>query len=138
MAPQSDGAGGYTADFSVGVRGGSGGSMSADSSVAAALGSVKALRTTAGTRKLRLTVTSSEAVSAVARLTRSGRTLVKARSRSLAAGKHSFSVTIPSTVRARRGDVARHVHRRGREHEDVHARGARGKALTRVTEGTDP
>lgn len=100
LAPQSDGAGGYTADFSVGVSGGSGGSTSADSSVAAALSSVKALRTSAGTRKLRLTVTSSEAVSAVARLTRSGRTLVKARSRSVAAGKHSFKVTIPSTVRA--------------------------------------
>jgi protocatechuate 3,4-dioxygenase beta subunit len=102
LQPQSDGAGGYTADFSVGVSGGSSGSgsTSSDSSVAAALSSVKALRTSAGTRRLRLTVTSSEAVTAVARLTRSGKTLLKTGSRSLAAGKHSFKVTIPSSVRS--------------------------------------
>ena len=102
LQPQSDGAGGYTADFSVGVSGGSSGSGStaSDSSVAAALSSVKALRTSAGTRKLRLTVTSSEAVTAVARMTRSGKTLLKASRRSLGAGKHSFKVTIPNSVRA--------------------------------------
>jgi len=101
LQPRSDGAGGYTADFSVGVSGGSsGGSTASDSSVAAALSSVKALRTSAGMRKLRVTVTSSETVSAVARLTRSGRTLVKARRQSLGAGKHSFKVTIPGSVRA--------------------------------------
>jgi hypothetical protein len=76
------------------------GSTSSDSSVAAALSSVKALRTSAGTRRLRLTVTSSEAVKAVARLTRSGKTLLKTGSRSLAAGQHSFKVTIPSSVRS--------------------------------------
>jgi len=100
LQPQSDGAGGYTADFSVGVSGGSSGSTTTtDSRVAAALSSVKALRTSAGTRKLRLTVTGSEAVTAVARLTRGGRTLLRSRKRSLAAGKHSFTVTIPSSVR---------------------------------------
>jgi hypothetical protein len=100
LQPQSDGAGGYTADFSVGVSGGSNGGSATDSSVAAALSSVKALRTGAGTRKLRLTITSSEAVSAVTRLTRGGKTLLRTGSRSLAAGKHSFKVTIPSSVRS--------------------------------------
>jgi protocatechuate 3,4-dioxygenase beta subunit len=99
LQPQSDGAGGYTADFSVGVSDGGSGSAT-DSSVAAALSSVKALRTSAGTRKLRLTVTSSEAVTAATRLTRSGTTLLKTGSRSLAAGKHRFKVTIPSSVRS--------------------------------------
>ena len=100
LQPQSDGAGGYTADFSVGVSAGGSGSTTSDSSLAAALSSVKALRTSAGTRKLRLTVTSSESVSAVARLTRNGRTLLRTAKRSLAAGKHSFKVTIPSSVAA--------------------------------------
>jgi protocatechuate 3,4-dioxygenase beta subunit len=99
LQPQSDGAGGYTADFSVGVGSGSG-SASTDSSVGAALSSVEALRTSAGTRKLRLTVTSSEAVTATARLTRARRTLLKTRSRSLAAGKHSIKLTIPGSVKA--------------------------------------
>jgi hypothetical protein len=45
-------------------------------------------------------VTSSEAVTAVARLTRVGKTLLKTGNRSLAAGKHSFKVTIPSSVRS--------------------------------------
>jgi protocatechuate 3,4-dioxygenase beta subunit len=101
LAPQSDGAGGYTADFSVGLSGsGSTGTTSAgDTSVAAVLSSVKALRTSAGTRKLRLTTTSSESVSVVARLTRSGKTLLK-KSRSLSTGTHSFKVTIPNSVKA--------------------------------------
>jgi protocatechuate 3,4-dioxygenase beta subunit len=99
LQPQSDGAGGYTADFSVGLSGGSG-STTADSSVDGALSSVKAVRTSAGTRKLRLTVTNGEAVAAVARVTRSGKTLVRTKSKSLAAGTHTFTVTIPSGVKA--------------------------------------
>ena len=71
-----------------------------DTSVGASLTSVKAARTSAGTRKLRLTVTSSEAVTVVTRLTRSSQTLLKTSSRSLGTGKHAFKVTIPSAVKA--------------------------------------
>jgi protocatechuate 3,4-dioxygenase beta subunit len=100
LQPRSDGAGGYTADFSVGVSDGGGGTTETDSSVDASLTSVKALRTSAGTRKLRLTVTDGEAVAVVARLTRSGTTLLRTKNRSLAAGTHTFTVTIPNGVRA--------------------------------------
>jgi uncharacterized protein YfaS (alpha-2-macroglobulin family) len=58
------------------------------------------VRTSAGTRRLRLTVTGGEAVAVVARLTRSGRTLLTTKSRSLTSGTHTFTVTIPSGVKA--------------------------------------
>jgi protocatechuate 3,4-dioxygenase beta subunit len=111
LAPQSDGAGGYTADFSVGMSrqtsqlnndsaGGGGTTTTGDTSVDASLSSVKALRTSAGARKLRVKVTSGDAVAVVARLTRNGKTLVKTGSRSLATGTHTFTVTIPGAVKA--------------------------------------
>jgi hypothetical protein len=97
LQPQPDGAGGYTADFSAGV---SGGSTSTDSSVDATPSSVKALRTSKGVRKLRVTVTDGEPVTAVVRLTRSERRLLTSKSRTLAAGTHTFTVTIPNHVKA--------------------------------------
>ena len=102
LHPQSDGAGGYTADFSVGVSGGSDNSSTSapsDTSVNASLKSLAAVRTAAGTRRLRLRVRSGERVTAVAKLTRAGRTLVR-RSGTLSAGTHTLRTRIPARVKA--------------------------------------
>jgi hypothetical protein len=101
LQPQSDGSGGYTADFSVGVTGGSGSSATtSDTTVNAALRSMRMIRTASGRRRLRLRIRSTERVSARARLTRNGRTLARRGSESLATGTHTLNVDIPSGARA--------------------------------------
>jgi hypothetical protein len=104
LQPQSDGSGGYTADFSVGVSGGSSGDTgtatgTTDSTVNASLKSLRSLRTAAGTRQVRMRIKNGEPIALKAKMTRSGRTLAS-KSGTLAAGTHTVKLTLPSRVKA--------------------------------------
>jgi protocatechuate 3,4-dioxygenase beta subunit len=129
LQPTGSNAAGYAAEFSVGVSqktsqlnntsegggapgggmgGGPGGmgappngtapTTTADTSVAAQLASITSLK--AGRhRQLKIALTTTEAVTVAAKLTRGGRTLA-ADDADLAVGTHSFRVTIPAAVSA--------------------------------------
>jgi hypothetical protein len=125
LQPTGSNSAGYAAQFSVGVSkttsqldntsagagggpgtgGGPGGGTpptrpgtTADTSVAASLASVTSLRAS-GHRRLKLTLTTTEAVTAVAKLTRGGKTLATERA-SVAIGTHAFTLSIPRAVAA--------------------------------------
>jgi protocatechuate 3,4-dioxygenase beta subunit len=110
LQPTSDGSGGYVADFSVGINGGSSGTSSGsgsgfgstttDKAVAAALSSVKIVSTTAGTRQLRVRLKTKETLKLTARLTRSGKTLARKDVAALAAGTHTVKLAIGRNVKA--------------------------------------
>jgi protocatechuate 3,4-dioxygenase beta subunit len=107
LQPTSDGSGGYVADFSVGISGGSSGPSSGsqsgttttDKAVAAALSSVKIVRTS-GTRRLRVRLKTKETLKLAARLTRSGKTLARRDVAALAAGTHTVTIAIGRNVKA--------------------------------------
>ena len=101
LRPTSDGAGGYRADFSVGVAGGGAGSGDgddADTAIAATLLSLRARRTGAG-RDVRVRLRAGEPLTVRARLSREGRTLAR-RSRTLRAGKRTLRLPIETGTRA--------------------------------------
>jgi protocatechuate 3,4-dioxygenase beta subunit len=115
LAPTADGRGGYSADFSVGVSsstsqlgnssagGGPGGGPGGrppggDTVVDAGVSSVGAVRAASG-RQVKVGVIGTDAVTAVAKVTRGGRTLAT-RTVELAAGTHSFRVPIGAKVAA--------------------------------------
>jgi protocatechuate 3,4-dioxygenase beta subunit len=137
LQPTSDGSGGYVADFSVGIKGGSTSSGSGwgsgsgstsgsttDTSVLAGLSSVKIVRLSSGTRQLRLRLKTKETLKLHASLTRSGKTLAHKDVAALAAGTHTVKLAIGrnlkaggATLRLRLTDAAgnvkryqRHVH----------------------------
>jgi Dioxygenase len=95
LQPQSDGSGGYTAEFSVGVSGGASSGSTADASVSAAVLSVHA--TTA--RRIRARVRANEAVRAVVSVTRSGTTLARTTKR-LSIGSSTIALSLPRSVAA--------------------------------------
>jgi protocatechuate 3,4-dioxygenase beta subunit len=113
LQPTSDGSGGYVADFSVGLSGGSSGTSSAsgsgsqsgstttDKAVAAALSSVKLVRTSGGSRQLRVRLKTKETLKLAVRVTRSGKTLARKDVASLAAGTHTVKLAIGRNVKAR-------------------------------------
>jgi hypothetical protein len=80
LHPVADGSGGYAADFSVGIGGGSTGSTppAADTTLSATLVSARSLRSSAG-RRVRVVVRPRETVALTARLSRGGRTLARRR-----------------------------------------------------------
>jgi protocatechuate 3,4-dioxygenase beta subunit len=122
LQPTGSNTAGYAAQFSVGVSkttsqldntsagagggaggpggtpptGGPGGRTTADTSVAASLASVTSLRVS-GHRQLKMTLTTTEAVTAVAKLTRGGKTLATKKA-SVAIGTHAFSLVVPAAV----------------------------------------
>ena len=101
LRPTSDGAGGYRADFSVGIAGGGAGSGDgddADTAIAATLLSLRARRTGAG-RDVRVRLRAGEPLTVRARLSRDGRTLAR-RSRTLRAGKRTLRLPIETGTRA--------------------------------------
>ena len=114
LHPTGDNAGGYSAEFSVGVSkttsqldntsagfagGGTGGAPpGSDTTVGAAIASVTSVRR-GHRRRLRVSITSSEPVLVSARLTRAGKTLATATAR-LATGTHAFTVPVRSSVTA--------------------------------------
>jgi hypothetical protein len=112
LQPTSDGSGGYLADFSVGISGGSSGTSSGsgsgsqsgstttDKAVAAALSSIKIVRTSAGSRRLRVRLKAKETLKLAARLTRDGKTLARKDVASLAAGTHTVTIAIGRNVKA--------------------------------------
>jgi protocatechuate 3,4-dioxygenase beta subunit len=113
LQPTSDRAGGYVADFSVGLSGGSGSgagsdsgsgggssSGSADSAVQAALSSVKIVHSSWGGRQLRLRLETRESLALSLRLTRSGKTLAHRKIASLAEGTRTVKLIVPRQVRA--------------------------------------
>jgi protocatechuate 3,4-dioxygenase beta subunit len=138
LAPTSDGSGGYVADFSVGISGGSSGTGSGSSSgsgtgsqsgttdtaVLAGLSSVKIVRLAGGARQLRLRLKTKEPLKLVARVTRSGKTIAHKSVASLPAGTHTVKIAVGrnvkaggATLRLRLSDAAgnvkryeRHVH----------------------------
>jgi hypothetical protein len=95
LQPQSDGSGGCTAEFSVGVGGGSGSDTTADTSVAASVLSVHA--TTA--RRIRTRIRANEAVRAVVTVTRSGKTLART-TRRLPTGSSTIALRLGRAVAA--------------------------------------
>lgn len=99
LRPQSDGNGGYTADFSVGIAGGSSGTSTSDDVVNASLVSVKALRTTTGARRIRVRLKATEAITAALTVTRAGKTVARL-TRELTAGTHTLNVAVPRRVSA--------------------------------------
>jgi protocatechuate 3,4-dioxygenase beta subunit len=118
LSPASDGSGGYTADFSVGVSqttsqlnntsgGGPGGAppgqppttSTTDKTVLAALKSVTMVRTALGTRQLKLRITTQETVTLTARLVRGSRTVASKKVK-LARGTTTVKLTIPSAAAA--------------------------------------
>ena len=102
LSPVADGAGGYVADFSVGIQAGSSAPVeepTGDTAVAAALTAAGMVRTRAGSRRLRLRVRVGEPVTLVAKLTRSGRTLATHRVQ-LATGRSTVKLAIPGGTRA--------------------------------------
>jgi phage baseplate assembly protein gpV len=103
LNPTSDGSGGYAADFSVGISSGSSTPTSTttttDTAVDATLTSVKAVRTAAGSRRVRIKLKPSEPVAVTAKLTRSGRTLASKRV-VLTAGAHTITVPLGGTAKA--------------------------------------
>jgi hypothetical protein len=109
LSPATDGHGGYTAEFSVGVSrstsqlgntsAGGGGPATGAAAVGDHLRSAVMTRTALGTRRLRLTITAAEPVTATARLTRSGHRLAYVRTK-LSRGTGVVRVTIPSAVPA--------------------------------------
>jgi protocatechuate 3,4-dioxygenase beta subunit len=99
LQPTSDGNGGYVADFSVGLSGGTS-EGSTDSAVRAALSSVKIVRTSWGGRQLRLRLKTKEPLALSLRLTRSGKTLAHRKLAALAAGTHTVKLLVPGQVKA--------------------------------------
>ncbi|MDQ8045719.1 MAG: twin-arginine translocation signal domain-containing protein [Patulibacter sp.] len=156
LSPTSDGSGGYTADFSVGVSsstsqlnntsagaggGGTGGgpggtppngtppggapttttttsggsttttttnsatgstttsTSTADKAVAASLSAAAMVRSTLGTRQLKLTIKAQETVSVVATLTRSGKTIASKKG-TLSSGTKTLKLAIPTSTSA--------------------------------------
>ncbi|HEX6714630.1 MAG TPA: intradiol ring-cleavage dioxygenase [Thermoleophilaceae bacterium] len=96
LQPQSDGSGGYTAEFSVGVSGGSGSdTTTSDTSVAAAVLSVHGT----SSRRIRTRIRANEAVRAVVTVTRSGHTLVRT-SKNLSTGSATIAQKLAGSVRA--------------------------------------
>ena len=93
--------GGYSADFSVGISGGSSGTATtpSDTTVGASLTSVKAFRTSSGARRVRGQLSPEETVVLRATVTRAGRTLAR-RTVDLTAGDHTVRVPIGGAVRA--------------------------------------
>jgi protocatechuate 3,4-dioxygenase beta subunit len=112
LQPTSDGSGGYVADFSVGISGGSSssgsgsgsgsqsGSTTTDSAVLAGLSAVKIVRLSSGARQLRLRLKTKEALKLRARVTRSGKTIAHKDVASLAAGTHTVKIAIGRNVKA--------------------------------------
>jgi protocatechuate 3,4-dioxygenase beta subunit len=126
LQPTGSNANGYTAEFSVGVSkttsqlnnnsdggggmgGGPGGTppngtpptgttTTADTSVAASLASVTSLRSR-NRRQLKIALTTTEAVSVNAKLTRNGKTLASTHA-NVAMGTHAFHLNIPNAVKA--------------------------------------
>jgi len=100
LAPVADG-GGYAADFSVGLSGGSSstGDDTQDTAVDATLTSVTALRTASGTRRVRVRVRPTEAVTARVRLSRDGRTLA-VRTVALQPGARTVRLPIGRRIKA--------------------------------------
>jgi protocatechuate 3,4-dioxygenase beta subunit len=122
LDPTSDGNGGYTADFSVGVAkstsqldntsagaGGPGGAApgagtgttpaSTDKTVGIGLKAVTMVRTAHGTRQVKLTFKASERVALTAKLVRGDKTITK-KSVVLAAGTTSLKLSVPHTAKA--------------------------------------
>ena len=101
LHPTADGAGGYAADFSVGVSGGgeSAPDDGGDTSVGATLRSARALRTESGRRRVRIRLAASETLELTARLSRAGRTLAR-ETRTLRAGTRTVRVPIRGDVKA--------------------------------------
>jgi protocatechuate 3,4-dioxygenase beta subunit len=97
LSPTSDGAGGYAADFSVGISGG--GSSGTDTTVAAAITSVKAVRLANGARQVRVRLRPEEPVTARVKVTRAGHTLAQ-RKLALTAGSHTLRLPLGRTVKA--------------------------------------
>ena len=109
LQPTSDGSGGYVADFSVGINGGSSSSGSgsgsssgttSDSAVLAGLSSVKIVRLSTGTRQLRLRLKTKETLKLRATLTRAGKPLAHKDVTALAAGTHTVKLAIGRNVKA--------------------------------------
>ena len=111
LQPTSDGSGGYVADFSVGINGGSSSSGSgsgsgsssgttSDGAVLAGLSSVKIVRLSTGTRQLRVRLKTKETLKLRATLTRAGKTLAHKDVAALAAGTHTVKLTIGRQVKA--------------------------------------
>jgi hypothetical protein len=113
LTPTASGSG-FKADFSVGVSqrtsqlgntsagdpGGPGAPpATGDTTVSATLKATAMSRTVLGTRQLKLTVRTQEAVKATAKLTRGGKT-VATRTTALATGTRTLKVTIPDTAKA--------------------------------------
>ena len=96
----SDGDGGLTGTFTVGLSG----LAEEDDSVGLKLKHRGFHRTDAGRRVLRLTVDADEQVAVRARLSRSGHRLARKRYPTVAAGTHKLNIPVPSHVR---GGVAR-------------------------------
>jgi protocatechuate 3,4-dioxygenase beta subunit len=100
LHPTSDGSGGLTADFSVGLSNsstsGNGSGTTADTSLLAALKATTMIRTALGTRQLRLKIKTKETITVSAKLTRAGKTIAS-RTVKLAAGTKNVRVTIPAT-----------------------------------------
>jgi protocatechuate 3,4-dioxygenase beta subunit len=100
LQPTSDGSGGYVADFSVGVNGGSSNTTTTDSDVLAALSSVKIVRLSGGRRQLRVRLKTKETLTLTTRLTRGGKTLAHKSAASLPAGTHTAKLAIGRNVKA--------------------------------------
>jgi protocatechuate 3,4-dioxygenase beta subunit len=101
VALKSDGAGGLTGTFTVGLSG-----LPDDDSVSLKLRKVRWHRTDGGRRILRVTVRAGEDVSVRARVARNGKRLTRRRFTGVDSGTHRLGVPIPSHVR---GGVARLV-----------------------------
>jgi protocatechuate 3,4-dioxygenase beta subunit len=99
LHPTSDGSGGYVADFSIGISGGSS-SAGSDQTVLSGLSSVKLVRLAGGGRRLRLRLKTRETLRLAARLTRGGKTLAHRTVASLPAGTHTVTVVIGRDVKA--------------------------------------
>jgi protocatechuate 3,4-dioxygenase beta subunit len=122
LQPTSDGSGGYVADFSVGINGGS--SDSSHTAALAGLSSVTIVRLSGGARQLRLRLKTEETLKLDATLTRAGTTLAHRDVAALSAGTHTLRLAIArnvksggATLRLRFTDAAgnvkryrRHVH----------------------------
>jgi protocatechuate 3,4-dioxygenase beta subunit len=101
LSPVSDGNGGYSADFSVGVSKSASTTPAtpSDSAVSAVLASARMVRTVLGKRQLNVTIRASEPVAVTARLARGSRPIVT-RKASLDAGTRTVKLFIPTTARA--------------------------------------
>jgi protocatechuate 3,4-dioxygenase beta subunit len=113
LTPTASGSG-FKADFSVGVSqttsqlgntsaggpGGPGGPpATGDTTVSATLKATAMSRTVLGTRQLKLTIKTQEAVAATAKLTRGGKTVVT-KTTTLATGTRTLKVTVPQGSKA--------------------------------------